>query len=395
MVSDYGPDAVTRSNGLRQQEPNVAMEIQLAIARKPRVVICCVYLEEVEIFFPNHEPVMLGCGDFRVDLDQLIQEYQLDHNDVFMGDMMQGEVCTKGGILNFPGKHLYLNPEAVDEMMYTPRDSFHRVFYPVLAEERKYDYLPPGDNVFVIGPHPDTQRSISISIGLYLLVMRRPNEIPKLADPHQRPRNTKRHFMGYFQSHHVGVREIAFRYLASQLADIDRIHVGERCQGNPIPPRVPHATFCAPVPPTDAQAHRIKVVYEHNSAATPAYESNASLESDFRFIVAFENQYREGYITEKLINAFLSGAIPVYWGSRKVLEIFNPKAFIYYDIADPEPAIEQIRRLEANPGLYEQMLSEPILRNGVETVREYMSFRPEIGHGALRQRVLDMMEVDD
>ena len=36
-----------------------------------------------------------------------------------------------------------------------------------------------------------------------------------------------------------------------------------------------------------------------------------------------------GYVTEKIVNAFLAGSIPIYWGSRAVLEIFNPESFIY------------------------------------------------------------------
>ena len=55
-----------------------------------------------------------------------------------------------------------------------------------------------------------------------------------------------------------------------------------------------------------------------------------------------------GYVTEKIVNAFLAGCIPIYWGSRResllgkkkwnfcgflsarsVLDIFNPDSFIF------------------------------------------------------------------
>jgi len=41
-----------------------------------------------------------------------------------------------------------------------------------------------------------------------------------------------------------------------------------------------------------------------------------------------ENKCMNGYVTEKIINAFYSGAIPIYWGSSNVNNFFNKKAFI-------------------------------------------------------------------
>jgi hypothetical protein len=46
------------------------------------------------------------------------------------------------------------------------------------------------------------------------------------------------------------------------------------------------------------------------------------------FVFALENKKVEGYITEKIMNAFHAGAIPIYWGSPTIGELFNPKAFI-------------------------------------------------------------------
>ena len=49
---------------------------------------------------------------------------------------------------------------------------------------------------------------------------------------------------------------------------------------------------------------------------------------DYKFVLAMENSCIDGYITEKIINAFYSGAIPIYWGSSNINEFFNEKAFI-------------------------------------------------------------------
>jgi len=49
---------------------------------------------------------------------------------------------------------------------------------------------------------------------------------------------------------------------------------------------------------------------------------------EYKFVIAMENKCKKGYITEKILNAFYSGAIPIYWGCDTVNKFFNKKAFI-------------------------------------------------------------------
>ena len=49
---------------------------------------------------------------------------------------------------------------------------------------------------------------------------------------------------------------------------------------------------------------------------------------NYKFVIAMENKIANGYVTEKILNAFYSGAIPIYWGSSNVNDFFNKKAFI-------------------------------------------------------------------
>jgi hypothetical protein len=53
-----------------------------------------------------------------------------------------------------------------------------------------------------------------------------------------------------------------------------------------------------------------------------------NLYKNYKFVIAMENKCKDGYITEKIINAFYSGAIPIYWGASNINEIFNKNAFI-------------------------------------------------------------------
>lgn len=49
----------------------------------------------------------------------------------------------------------------------------------------------------------------------------------------------------------------------------------------------------------------------------------------YKFVLAIENTNQKGYITEKIMNAFMAGAIPVFWGGGGYAEtIFNPNAYI-------------------------------------------------------------------
>lgn len=61
-----------------------------------------------------------------------------------------------------------------------------------------------------------------------------------------------------------------------------------------------------------------------------AWDSQNLIEtySQYNFVIAMENCRKEGYVTEKLINAYYSGAIPIYWGAPDIEKYFNTKAFI-------------------------------------------------------------------
>ena len=45
--------------------------------------------------------------------------------------------------------------------------------------------------------------------------------------------------------------------------------------------------------------------------------------ADYRYSIIIENSQTEYYITEKLIDAFLTGTIPIYWGASEVSKIFD------------------------------------------------------------------------
>ena len=51
----------------------------------------------------------------------------------------------------------------------------------------------------------------------------------------------------------------------------------------------------------------------------------------FRFALAIENSADPGYCTEKIVDAWAAGAVPVYGGDPLVKQEFNPAAFVCAD----------------------------------------------------------------
>lgn len=83
-----------------------------------------------------------------------------------------------------------------------------------------------------------------------------------------------------------------------------------------------------------------------------------------KFTLCFESTKHEGFITEKIVEAFYSDTIPIYYGSDNIKDIFNPNAFINIsDYPDYDAAIDKILEIENDDQLYLGMLRQPIFNN--------------------------------
>jgi len=91
-----------------------------------------------------------------------------------------------------------------------------------------------------------------------------------------------------------------------------------------------------------------------------------AFEHAHKFALCFENERYPGYCTEKLADAFASGAVPVYLGDPCVGEMFNTRAFVNVgDFPSLEAAAERVKELDRDDGAYAAMLREPIFSGGV------------------------------
>jgi len=84
--------------------------------------------------------------------------------------------------------------------------------------------------------------------------------------------------------------------------------------------------------------------------------------SGYKFILAFENTPVSGYVTEKLLEAHLTGAIPIYWG-LDVHEYFNENAYIDFNKFENLGDLADYVGKVGNDGeIMQNFLSQPIMK---------------------------------
>ena len=107
----------------------------------------------------------------------------------------------------------------------------------------------------------------------------------------------------------------------------------------------------------DQLARRMEIVSPGDSrnnyrriVQTPAQK--AAFLRHFRFNIAFENEPFPGYLTEKIVDPFLVGCVPIYHGDPLVERTFSPEAFIHVaGESDYEQSIERIMTVDSDPSL--------------------------------------------
>jgi LPS biosynthesis related glycosyltransferase len=85
--------------------------------------------------------------------------------------------------------------------------------------------------------------------------------------------------------------------------------------------------------------------------------------NNFKFNICPENVSARGYVTEKILDAFVGGCIPIYWGGgeKEWIEpdIFNPEAFLYYEEGKEEELLMQIKELWEDKEKYLKFIQHP------------------------------------
>lgn len=107
--------------------------------------------------------------------------------------------------------------------------------------------------------------------------------------------------------------------------------------------------------------------------------------SNYKFVIAFENCEFEGYVTEKLFNAYYAGAIPIWAGSRDALVGINKEAIIYAgDFDSLQDLADYVAKVDQDPELYNKIWNQPLVISE-ESSYEHLT-------ASLEKKILDALK---
>jgi len=93
---------------------------------------------------------------------------------------------------------------------------------------------------------------------------------------------------------------------------------------------------------------------------------------DYRFSFAIENSRLNSYFTEKLMDCFFSGTIPIYWGFDKAKDFFNPDGMILFNsLEELDGIIDSLNEEE-----YARRL--PAVKDNFNRAHDYLSFEKSV-----------------
>jgi len=112
----------------------------------------------------------------------------------------------------------------------------------------------------------------------------------------------------------------------------------------------------------------------------------------YNFAMTMEHKVNKyGYLTEKILLAYLAGAVPVYGGASQASEIFDPETFVEYHEEDGgASAVQKIQELIADPKKHH----DTVLKQAVsdESMKKYFTWHAstfaKYGDG-LRMRIVN------
>ena len=114
--------------------------------------------------------------------------------------------------------------------------------------------------------------------------------------------------------------------------------------------------------------------YKNNIGGPIAGHFNSPAIIDFykrgKFAITMENSNGPYYITEKLVNGLRAGVIPVYWGTDRVSEFFNPRRFFQLKSGATDEDISELIEKMCNltDEEYLSIIREPIMLRSMEDV---------------------------
>jgi len=125
----------------------------------------------------------------------------------------------------------------------------------------------------------------------------------------------------------------------------------------------------------DAHGDRMEVL---GRGYNPVEKKETALK-DYMFSIAIENSSVKNYFTEKLLDCFAMGTIPIYWGCTNIGDFFDERGILFLNSSE-----ECGKLLESlDYSLYEKML--PYVENNFKLFRKYEITEEWIYHNYFKE----------
>lgn len=131
--------------------------------------------------------------------------------------------------------------------------------------------------------------------------------------------------------------------------------------------------------------------YLNNMPNGKCVDDKIAFQKQYKFTIAFENSIMDGYVTEKIVQAWASGTVPIYYGGNGIEMDFNNNAFI--DVSKFESmdeCIDYILYVDSHSDEYLKIAKEPIFIPGHEKDLDYetkiMTFFDGIFNNSIKYR---------
>lgn len=106
---------------------------------------------------------------------------------------------------------------------------------------------------------------------------------------------------------------------------------------------------------------RIDMGGKYNNNVGGRIKNKIKFLSSYKFSIAMENTEGQGYVSEKILDSFLAGTIPIYYGGYMIDEFINPKSYILIkNEKDMLKKIEYIKKIDKDKKLYKSFLKEKL-----------------------------------
>lgn len=110
-----------------------------------------------------------------------------------------------------------------------------------------------------------------------------------------------------------------------------------------------------------------------NNGGKLLIETNEKLKylTESKFTIAVESVIYPGFETEKIVHAFQTHSIPIYYGAETITNTYNENAFIHVNPSNMQETVEKIQYIDNHDEKYIEMLTECPLKDRMAVVDLY------------------------